>query len=52
MERSTIGGSEWDLRRGDGDGNHDEPPRVLLLLLLLVAALDGISASTPESQAE
>lgn len=51
MERSTIGGSEWDLRRGDGGGNQDEPPWVLLLLLV-VAALDGISASTPESQAE
>lgn len=43
MERSTIGGSEWDLRRGDGDGNHDEP---------LTVVVEGISASTPESQAE
>lgn len=46
MERSTIGGSEWDLRRGDGDGKEDEP------LTAVVAVVEGISASTPESQAE
>lgn len=44
MERSTIGGSEWDLRRGDGDGKEDEP--------LTAVVVEGISASTPESQAE
>lgn len=48
MERSTTGGSEWDLRRGDGDGNQDEPLNVLPLLV----PPDGIPASTPESQAE